>query len=157
MGGEIPLNKLNVGAGGDIREDYVNADIRPGAGIDVVFDANDPWPFAADSFGMVTAKGVIEHLSAGLIPFMDQAWRVLENDGYLWASVPSPTFTHLWDDPTHIRPYTPNSFRYFTPGHWMYNDYGRLYTDRPWRADKLEINREANTIAIMRPIKARAL
>ena len=44
-------SKLNLGAGKDIRRDYVNHDIADIDGIDVVHNLNNfPWPWGEDRF-----------------------------------------------------------------------------------------------------------
>lgn len=57
--------KLNLGCGEDIRADYLNVDIRPLPGVDVVSDVcdlpNDLVP--SESFTEIIAYDVLEHIS----------------------------------------------------------------------------------------------
>ena len=55
--------KLNLGAGNDIRSDFINHDVADLLGIDIVHDLNSyPWPWQDDSFDNILAMDVLEHL-----------------------------------------------------------------------------------------------
>jgi len=54
------LNKVNVGAGVDIRADYINIDHRELEGIDVVADVLD-MPFQRETLQEIFASHVVEH------------------------------------------------------------------------------------------------
>lgn len=55
--------KLNLGAGEDIREGFVNVDIKKTKGINVVWNLNKyPYPFKTSSISYILASHVIEHL-----------------------------------------------------------------------------------------------
>ena len=65
-------SKLNLGAGKDIRRDYVNHDIADIDGIDVVHNLNDlPWPWGEDRFDEIIALDVLEHLDE-FFPVMEE-------------------------------------------------------------------------------------
>ena len=123
--------KLNVGAGCAPEEGYVNCDWKAALGIDEVFDLMEVWPFDDNSVDEVKAFEVVEHLP-NLIWFMDEAWRVLKPDGTLIVRTCPPFVNNAWRDPTHVRPYLPDSFRYFDPDS-PYHRWGCLYTDKAWR------------------------
>ena len=56
-------NKLNVGCGKDIRPDFVNLDVAPLPGVDVVHDlTRKPWPFEDKRFDHIELINVLEHL-----------------------------------------------------------------------------------------------
>jgi 2-polyprenyl-3-methyl-5-hydroxy-6-metoxy-1,4-benzoquinol methylase len=57
------------------------------------------------SFDLVIAKDIIEHLSHPR-KAMEQFSTVLKDDGKIIITVPSPQAPFLWDDYTHIRPFT---------------------------------------------------
>ena len=49
--------KLNLGAGNDIRDGFINHDISQLPGIDVTFDINKyPWPWDDSSFDEVVLR-----------------------------------------------------------------------------------------------------
>jgi predicted SAM-dependent methyltransferase len=51
--------KLNIGAGNDIRNGWINHDIAELEGIDIVHDLNKfPWPFEDEQFSEIVANDV---------------------------------------------------------------------------------------------------
>ena len=57
--------KLNIGCGGDIKEGYINLDIRKHKGykVDVAHNLDHyPYPFKDNYFDEVYARDVIEHV-----------------------------------------------------------------------------------------------
>src|SRR5205807_7846702 len=60
-------------------------------------------------YDAIIAQSVIEHVPDGLALVIDFA-DLLKPGGTLVLSAPTPG-PYFWDDPTHIRPYTPRSFR----------------------------------------------
>lgn len=57
------MNKINLGCGKDIKEGYINLDIRQLKGVNIVHDLNNyPWPFKNNSFDEVYCRDSIEHL-----------------------------------------------------------------------------------------------
>jgi 2-polyprenyl-3-methyl-5-hydroxy-6-metoxy-1,4-benzoquinol methylase len=66
-------------------------------------------PFASSTFDVVFSQSVLEHISNPLI-MMSEIHRVLKPHGLIIISAPTPE-NDFWDDPTHIRPYTPKSLR----------------------------------------------
>lgn len=71
-------------------------------------------------FDVVIASHVLEHL-VNPMPFVEQCRRVCKPGGIVWFETPSEhslltpsydvlhddKFVSFWDDPTHVRPYTP--------------------------------------------------
>lgn len=107
--------KLNLGAGKDIREGFVNHDIAEISGIDVVHDLNClPWPWADNSFDEVIALDVIEHLDA-FFPVMEEMHRILRPNGVVRIKVPywNSSFRHM--DPTHKQSIHEMTFHFMDP------------------------------------------
>jgi predicted SAM-dependent methyltransferase len=119
--------KLNLGCGKDIRpraEGWVNLDVAPLPGVDVVHDLLDlPWPFPDQHFDAVYASHVIEHIPPRLEdsprdPFfrvMEEVWRVLRFGGVAHLETPHPAEPLRHRDPTHYRVFHPRSMEYFHP------------------------------------------
>jgi SAM-dependent methyltransferase len=59
----------------------------------------------SESIDLVIAKDVLEHLSCPMSAMKEFA-RVLKNNGRILITVPSPQAPFLWDDYTHVRPFT---------------------------------------------------
>lgn len=66
-------------------------------------------PFEKESFDAIILQSVIEHVS-NPIEMLQTLTTYLAPGGMLVVSSPTPG-AHFWDDPTHIRPYTPRSFK----------------------------------------------
>jgi SAM-dependent methyltransferase len=64
-----------------------------------------------ETFDLIIAKDVIEHLSNPK-KAMEQFRVVLKANGKIIVNVPSPDAPYLWDDYTHIRPYTKQSLKH---------------------------------------------
>lgn len=107
--------KINLGAGSDIKEGYVNHDIAMLPGIDIVHDLNIyPWPWRSDSTATVLALDVIEHLD-DFIKSMEELHRILIYGGRAFIRVP---YWNSWSrhaDPTHKRGFHELTFQFFNP------------------------------------------
>ena len=87
--------KLNIGAGHDIYDGWINHDIAVLPGIDVVHDLNlTPWPWNDESMDEVVAYDVIEHLD-DFIKIMEELWRVMAVGGRAKIRVPYMGAGHL--------------------------------------------------------------
>lgn len=61
-----------------------------------------------ESFDLITAKDILEHLSCPKSAMKEFAM-VLKNNGKIIITVLSPQAPFLWDDYTHVRPFTKES------------------------------------------------
>lgn len=90
------LKKLNLGAGEDRREGYVNIDWNELANPDVRHDLNIvPYPFSDNTFDEIYASHILEHLDKPFV-VMKELHRLLKPGGHLIIKVPhfSRGFTH---------------------------------------------------------------
>lgn len=79
---------LNLGCGGDIRDDSINIDITQAEGIDLVLDLSVfPWPWPDNSVDGIHASHIIEHLPDPK-PFILECLRILKKGGFLRLKVP---------------------------------------------------------------------
>lgn len=109
------LVKLNLGAGNDIREGYINHDIVQLQKIDVVHDLNVyPWPFDTCSCDEIIMKDVLEHLD-NFVKALEELHRVLKPGGKVYISVPYWNSANAYIDPTHKRGFHEHTFRFFDP------------------------------------------
>jgi len=87
--------------------------------------------FQDSSFCCVIAKDVIEHLIFPL-DAMKEFHRVLKPGGKLIVTVPSNKAPFLWDDYTHVRPFTEKSLRkLFVDAEFKVLHIGYLATSTP--------------------------
>jgi len=129
------LLKLNVGCGADLKVGWVNLDKQHIHADGFEFDLSDipreRLPFEDGSVGKILMSHVIEHL-ANPLEVMQELWRVATNGCELVIRVPHGGNDEAWIDPTHLRPYFPRSFNYFSQPKYYKFDYG--YT-ADWRCE----------------------
>jgi SAM-dependent methyltransferase len=105
-------DRLNLGCGSDVRRGWVNLDVAPLPGVDVVHDlAHLPLPFPDASFSEVLARDVLEHVD--WIPVLRDVHRVLRPGGRLTLSSPHFTSPAVWVDPTHRTGFSIDTFQFF--------------------------------------------
>lgn len=123
--------KINLGAGIELKEGFINCDWLEMPGIDKVFNLlNFPWPFSDASADEISAHDVLEHMppftddkQSFPIKFVEEAHRILKTGGKLFIQVPHWQSRNLWIDPTHVRGYDEKSMDYFDPE----KDLGKWY------------------------------
>ncbi len=108
----VNQNKLNLGCGTDIRSGWVNLDIAPLPGVDVIHDLKKlPLPFPDNTFDFILAKDVLEHVD--LVPVMGELHRILKKEGTLKLQSPHFTGIEFWQDPTHVKSFSIRTFEFF--------------------------------------------
>jgi SAM-dependent methyltransferase len=90
------MKRLNLGSGAFYKDGYVNVDLSPTVGADVVHDLGEfPYPFSDGEFDLVEADHCLEHLPD---PFsaMREIHRVTRSGGRVRVRVPhfSRGFSH---------------------------------------------------------------
>ncbi len=115
-------DKLNIGCGNDIRDGYVNLDMYPLPGVDVVHDLLViPLPFEDKQFSEVVCKDVLEHLEYGGL--MADIYRVMKPGASLYIRVPHFTSRDNYLDPTHKKKFSFRALEFFVKG----SKFGREY------------------------------
>jgi len=80
--------KLNIGCGYDIKEGYINIDMKKGDGVDIVLDLNDcTLPFDDDSVDEILMFHVLEHI-IDRYKFINECHRVLKPGGFIFIKLP---------------------------------------------------------------------
>ncbi|MCM8537060.1 MAG: hypothetical protein NE334_14065 [Lentisphaeraceae bacterium] len=108
--------KLNLGCGIDFREGYLNVDKfgDPELKMDMeVF----PWPWEDDSVSEIVMHHVLEHLGKETdtyLGIMKELYRASENGCRIHIAIPHPRHDTFINDPTHVRPVTPESLGLFS-------------------------------------------
>jgi predicted SAM-dependent methyltransferase len=94
-------DKLNLGCGNDIRQDYVNLDISALEGVDVVHDLkNLPLPFDDGRFREILCLDVFEHLEHYPL-LLKECHRILRPGARIIIEVPRFSSNNNFVDPTH--------------------------------------------------------
>lgn len=107
--------RLNLGCGNDIRDGWVNLDRARLPGVNIVHDlTRGSLPFDDDTFDVVLAKDVLEHLE--YIPLLREIHRILKPGGRLDIQVPHFTSANNFVDPTHRRAFSVRTFDFFVTG-----------------------------------------
>lgn len=116
---ERSLLDLGCGLGwmADHVREYVGLDTAPeaveiaqGKGRDVRLGSlDDPLPFVGESFDAVLLKDVLEHVHDA-VSVVREVHRVLRPGGPVLATSPDAQ-RWVWNDYTHVRPYTRRAFR----------------------------------------------
>ena len=78
-------------------------------GLNVTLGDYNSLPFEQDFFDVIFMQSVLEHLPKP-IDAINHLNKYLKKGGHLILSAPTPG-PFFWNDPTHIRPYTPKSFQ----------------------------------------------
>jgi SAM-dependent methyltransferase len=104
---------LHVGCGGSKLTGAVGVDVLKLPAVDIVHDINKaPWPFPDNSFDILFAHSVVEHLGS-IVTFLNEAYRVGKNGGRIIISVPYFRSIDSFSDPTHTHFFTSESLDYF--------------------------------------------
>ncbi|MEO0099161.1 MAG: methyltransferase domain-containing protein [candidate division WOR-3 bacterium] len=110
---------LEIGSGlqpyrGKEGEEVIHLDKIPFPEVEVVWDLEiTPYPFPDDTFDKVIANHCIEHLS-DTIKVLAELWRISKNKAEIFIRVPYYSSYLAFQDPTHKRFFTEETFRYFT-------------------------------------------
>lgn len=104
---------LHIGSGSRILPGAASVDVLALPGVDTVYDLNMiPWPYPDQSFDVVYAHSVLEHLHS-TVAVMEEIWRILRPGGRVVISVPYFRSTDAFVDPTHIHFFTSHSMDNF--------------------------------------------
>jgi SAM-dependent methyltransferase len=119
--------RLNIGCGRNILPGWINIDISPLPGIDVVADLarcrEVPLPFADDSVDEFLLSHVIEHVH-DVLGLMAELHRIAKPGAAMVIRVPHGASDDAFEDPSHVRQMFPGSFGYFSQPYYWRADYG---------------------------------
>ena len=108
--------KLNLGCGTRPIEGWVNADKYPPA--DILHDLESlPWPWGDNSAEEIVLSHVLEHLGPTpdlFLKIMQELYRVCKPGATVMIVVPDPRHDFYLNDPTHVRPITPQMLAMFS-------------------------------------------
>lgn len=105
--------KLNIGCGNDYKDGYVNIDQNNAVRCDKVIDLEEAkLPYDDNSVDFILALHVLEHIE-NIVPLMNELHRILKQGGTMHIEVPKAGTVAYWKDPTHVRGFVMQTFKYF--------------------------------------------
>lgn len=150
------MDILNLGAGNKLVEGAINHDLyKHRSEIDVAHDLNDlPWPWKDNSFDLIVACAVLEHLRINLIESVNECWRILRPGGVLHMKLPYWNHANSYRDPTHYWQFDLGTCDLFDPD----TKYGRKYQFyhqlRKWRIiRRAKLNRAGSSFALKMQVR----
>ena len=127
---------LHLGCGATILSGWVNLDSRPLPGVQIVRDILRGLPFSDSTVDQVYSENFLEHLPQGeCIWVMNEIHRVLKPGGTAHHLIPMAGTVIYFQDPTHLSHWHPETFTYFTRGHYRNLYYGGDI--KPWVIESL--------------------
>jgi predicted SAM-dependent methyltransferase len=110
--------RLNLGCGNQKLPGWVNVDMSAGCKPDQVVDLETiPWPWPDNSVEEVLLAHVLEHLGRTTALYLDiikELYRVCAHGAKITVVVPHPRHDFFLNDPTHVRPVTPEGLALFS-------------------------------------------
>lgn len=141
---EFGFINLHLGLGEKQGNAWINVDIRPLDGVQVVHDLeNTPWPFPDSCADIIVAPLIIEHINPaklGIIKFFNECWRVLKPEHQFMVSVPYGGSPMDFGDPSHCVSFGPQTFLHFDPLHPSSNY--DIYRPLPWKLNHINFQVE---------------
>ncbi|MEO8385305.1 MAG: hypothetical protein ABI583_08690 [Betaproteobacteria bacterium] len=126
-----PPPRINIGSGRTWKHDFINIDVDPSRGADLIFDLSQRFPheeyFQTWRFGRarlsqgcadyILAEHVFEHVH-NLVQCMTTCIDWLRVGGTLEIEVPYDLSYGAWQDPTHVRAFNERSWQYYAGWCW---------------------------------------
>lgn len=107
------MRKLNLGCGQNIIENFINVDILPFAGVDVIVNMEAGLPFKDNSFDYLFVKDSLEHVG-NIVQLFEEIYRILKPKGILHFIVPYYTALSAYQHLTHKTFFTHNTMMHFS-------------------------------------------
>jgi SAM-dependent methyltransferase len=131
--------KLHLGCGNDYKKGYINIDASKDVNPDKVWNLEKtPLPFKDNSVDEVLAFHVLEHIN-NFIPLMHELHRICRKDALIWIKTPFYSSWGQFNDPTHVRFFTPFTFNYFEGEH-NYSHQVKTGYKTNFKVQKVKIN-----------------
>ncbi len=121
---------LNIGSGKKYNAEFLNLDINEASKPDVVADVSKlkfgesyacarfgSIVFMDEQFDLIHAHDVLEHIP-DLVAAMTNCKRLLKYGGTMCITVPYDLSLGAWQDPTHVRAFNENSWKYYDEWNW---------------------------------------
>ena len=141
---------LNLGCGKNIMPEAINVDIFPGEGVNRVCDISVSLPFQDQSMTHVHAYYILCQICdpQKFKHVMNEIWRVLKPNGWLYVRVPDARFPAAWQDPMDCRRFVKESFDYLDKDHYRFKEF--YYGFKPWRIISIKKEKKDRLFVTMR-------
>jgi tetratricopeptide (TPR) repeat protein len=104
--------QLDIACGKNRKPGFTGVDIWDGA--DIVADLEKfPWPFEDNSVDEIFCSHYIEH-TPDLISFVNELYRIMKVGAKAEIIAPYYSSIRAWQDPTHLRAISENTYLYFS-------------------------------------------
>ena len=112
------MKRLQIGCGKDIKEGFVNLDIKKFKGVDIVHDLKKfPYPFKDNEFEVVLASNIIEHFDEQEIEkILTELYRITSRNGKIIISVPYYNSHQAYHSYDHKSYFSYTSFDHYVEG-----------------------------------------
>jgi SAM-dependent methyltransferase len=104
--------RLHLGCGENYKEGYINCDISQEVNPDKIVDLEEKLPFKNNSIDEIIINHTLEHIN-NFIPLMHEFYRVCKKESIIYIKTPFYSAWGQYNDPTHVRFFTPFTFDYF--------------------------------------------
>ena len=111
--------KLHLGCGNDYKKGYVNCDISSEVKHDKIVNLENKLPFKDNQINEILANHVFEHVK-NFVELMHELHRICKKDAQIKIRTPFYSAWGQFNDPTHVRFFTPFTFNYFTKGNYSH-------------------------------------
>lgn len=132
------LKILDLGCGKNKTPGSIGVDFNKNSHADIIHNLDQfPYPFKNDEFDFIVMDNALEHLQQP-IKVMEEIYRLLKKGGTVKVIV--PYFRSVWAfiDPTHKNFFTVDSFMYFDPDNFYFNNL--QYTNATFKVNKIRFN-----------------
>lgn len=143
--------KLDIGGGANPNPSFVNIDILPLKGVDIIWDIEKtPWPLPNECVITATSSHVLEHINPHkgiFINVMNEIWRVMKPHGQFAFVVPHASSHGYQQDPTHCNMINETTMHYFDPdpeGKTIGPSLWNFYRPKPWKIERQYFNPQGN-------------
>lgn len=111
--------KLHLGCGNQRLNGYINCDISNAVKPDKIVNLENKLPFANNSVNEIVANHVLEHIQ-NFVPLIHEFHRVCKKNALIKVKTPFYSSWGQFNDPTHIRFFTPFTFTYFSNNNYSH-------------------------------------
>ena len=133
--------RLNLGCGTDIREGFINIDLIDAADLQIDLEkvGEKRLPYPDGSVELTLCSHILEHLH-NFKDLMNELHRVTKKGGMVTIFVPVYPSKQAFQDPTHVRFFTDETFNYLNEDSFYWKEHGVNYGFKPWKLQRQMIN-----------------